>query len=224
MHRAISPCCTRSVGAWTKRSAAAANAKAATSLSCRGPALRLTRSSLTLHSAADSFSKSLSHDKVSTTVGDSEQGIGAGSSRGTSAPPPLCMQAPAPAAAAGPPSVDALDVRVGTITSVQKHPDADALYQEEIDIGEAAPRQVVSGLVKWVPQQEMQGRRVAVLVNLKPAKMRGVTSFGMVRADMHAVPAVASLRCRRVFRSPSESKRLELVSRRGPRADLPQSQ
>eukprot|EP00892_Ulva_mutabilis_P002034 jgi/Ulvmu1/11831/UM080_0042.1 len=88
--------------------------------------------------------------------------------------------APAPAAATGPPSVDALDIRVGTITSVQKHPDADALYQEEIDVGEAAPRQIVSGLVKWVPQEEMQGRRVAVLVNLKPAKMRGVTSYGMV--------------------------------------------
>lgn len=91
------------------------------------------------------------------------------------------MQAPAPAAAAGPPSVDALDIRVGTITAVKKHPDADALYLEEIDVGEDAARQVVSGLVKWVPQAQMQGRRVAVLVNLKPAKMRGVTSYGMVR-------------------------------------------
>lgn len=91
------------------------------------------------------------------------------------------MQASAPAAAAGPPGVDALDVRVGTITKVQKHPDADGLYLEEIDVGEAAPRQVVSGLVKWVPQAEMQDRRVAVLLNLKPAKMRGVVSYGMVR-------------------------------------------
>lgn len=92
------------------------------------------------------------------------------------------MQASAPAAAATPAGVDALDIRVGTITAVQQHPDADGLYLEEIDVGEAAPRQVISGLVKWVPQAEMQGRRVAVVLNLKPAKMRGVMSHGMVRS------------------------------------------
>ena len=42
--------------------------------------------------------------------------------------------------------------------------------------------QIVSGLVKFVPQEEMQGRRVLVLANLKPAKLRGILSSGMVRA------------------------------------------
>lgn len=49
-----------------------------------------------------------------------------------------------------------LDIRVGLITKVQKHPDADSLYVEEIDVGEAAPRTVVSGLVKFIPIEQMQ--------------------------------------------------------------------
>lgn len=40
--------------------------------------------------------------------------------------------------------------------------------------------QVVSGLVKFVPVEQMQNRRVVVVTNLKPAKMRDVMSYGMV--------------------------------------------
>lgn len=46
--------------------------------------------------------------------------------------------------------------------------------------GEAEPRQIVSGLVQYVPIEEMKGRNVVVLCNLKPAKMRGIESAGMV--------------------------------------------
>lgn len=73
-----------------------------------------------------------------------------------------------------------LDIRVGKIVDVSKHPDADTLYVEKIDLGEAAPRTIVSGLAKFVPIEEMQNRFVAVLCNLKPAKMRGIESQGMV--------------------------------------------
>lgn len=73
-----------------------------------------------------------------------------------------------------------LDIRVGKIVDVSKHPDADTLYVEKIDLGEATPRTIVSGLAKYVPLEEMQNRSVAVLCNLKPAKMRGVESQGMV--------------------------------------------
>lgn len=44
--------------------------------------------------------------------------------------------------------------------------------------------QVVSGLVKFVPAEEMQNRRVVVVTNLKPAKMRDVMSYGMVRCKL----------------------------------------
>jgi len=73
-----------------------------------------------------------------------------------------------------------LDFRVGKIIEVSKHPDADSLYLEKIDCGEPQPRTVVSGLVKFVPIEEMKDRMVIVMCNLKPAKMRGVTSEAMV--------------------------------------------
>jgi methionyl-tRNA synthetase len=53
-------------------------------------------------------------------------------------------------------SVAKLDIRVGLIRKAEKHPDADSLYVEEIDVGEEAPRTVVSGLVKYIPLEEMQ--------------------------------------------------------------------
>lgn len=86
----------------------------------------------------------------------------------------------APAAEEPPVDVGRLDFRVGKIIAVKKHPDADSLYVEDVDIGEAKPRTVVSGLVKYVTIQEMQNRMVVLLCNLKPAKMRGVTSEAMV--------------------------------------------
>ncbi|XP_058089777.1 probable methionine--tRNA ligase [Magnolia sinica] len=79
-------------------------------------------------------------------------------------------------------SVSRLNIRVGLITKVQKHPDADSLYVEEIDVGEQSPRTVVSGLVKYIPLEEMQNRKVCVLCNLKPATMRGIKSQAMVLA------------------------------------------
>ncbi|XP_049676925.1 tyrosine--tRNA ligase, cytoplasmic isoform X2 [Accipiter gentilis] len=73
-----------------------------------------------------------------------------------------------------------LDIRVGKVISVEKHPDADSLYVEKIDVGEPEPRTVVSGLVQFVPKEQLQDRLVVLLCNLKPQKMRGVESQGMV--------------------------------------------
>lgn len=85
-------------------------------------------------------------------------------------------------AAAEPMKVDVsrLDLRVGFIKTVQLHPDADSLYLEQIDVGEETPRTVVTGVVKYVPIEKMQNRKVIVLCNLKPAKMRGILSQAMV--------------------------------------------
>ncbi|XP_034400519.1 tyrosine--tRNA ligase, cytoplasmic [Cyclopterus lumpus] len=73
-----------------------------------------------------------------------------------------------------------VDIRVGRIISVGKHPDADSLYLEKIDVGEAEPRTVVSGLVAFVSQEDLQDRLVLVLCNLKPQKMRGIESQAML--------------------------------------------
>ncbi|XP_061714171.1 aminoacyl tRNA synthase complex-interacting multifunctional protein 1 [Cydia pomonella] len=86
----------------------------------------------------------------------------------------------APPAADSPVTVGKLDFRIGKIIEIAKHPDADSLYVEQIDCGEEKPRTVVSGLVNHVPINEMQDRIVMVLCNLKPVKMRGVTSEAMV--------------------------------------------
>ncbi|NWW48765.1 AIMP1 protein, partial [Pedionomus torquatus] len=90
-------------------------------------------------------------------------------------------QQPAPGSSdAKPVDVSRLDLRVGCIITAEKHPDADALYVEQVDVGEGSPRTVVSGLVKHVPLDQMQNRMVVLLCNLKPAKMRGVVSQAMV--------------------------------------------
>ncbi|XP_072318441.1 aminoacyl tRNA synthase complex-interacting multifunctional protein 1a isoform X3 [Eucyclogobius newberryi] len=76
--------------------------------------------------------------------------------------------------------VSRLDLRIGRIISADKHPDADSLYVEQVDVGEACPRTVVSGLVKHIPLDQMQNRMAVLMCNLKPAKMRGVVSQAMV--------------------------------------------
>lgn len=73
-----------------------------------------------------------------------------------------------------------LDLRVGKILSVEKHPEADTLYVESIDVGEEEPRTIVSGLVNFVSEEDMQNRDVVVICNLKGRNMRGIKSHGMV--------------------------------------------
>lgn len=90
------------------------------------------------------------------------------------------QQSSAAGADSKPIDVSRLDLRIGCIVTAKKHPDADSLYVEEVDVGEAAPRTVVSGLVNHVPLEQMQNRMVVLLCNLKPAKMRGVLSQAMV--------------------------------------------
>lgn len=73
-----------------------------------------------------------------------------------------------------------LDIRVGVISKAWKHPESEKLYCEEIDIGEEEPKQIASGLQAFYSLEEMQNRKVLVLLNLKPAKLGGFKSHGMV--------------------------------------------
>ncbi|XP_053255050.1 tyrosine--tRNA ligase, cytoplasmic [Podarcis raffonei] len=73
-----------------------------------------------------------------------------------------------------------VDLRVGRVLSVEKHPDANTLYVEKIDVGEPEPRTVVSGLVEHVPKEELQDRLVVLVCNLKPQTMRGLESQAML--------------------------------------------
>ncbi|KAJ1344787.1 glutamate-tRNA ligase [Batrachochytrium salamandrivorans] len=76
--------------------------------------------------------------------------------------------APAPAASSEVSLISKLDIVVGKIVDVKKHPDADTLYVEQIDVGEDKPREVVSGLVKFMTEDEILGKTILVLKNLKP--------------------------------------------------------
>lgn len=79
----------------------------------------------------------------------------------------------------GPP-ISALDIRVGKILRVWEHAEADKLYCEEIDVGESEPRQIASGLRPYLKAEELEGRMVLVLCNLKARNLVGFPSHGMV--------------------------------------------
>ncbi|EJU03255.1 nucleic acid-binding protein [Dacryopinax primogenitus] len=89
-------------------------------------------------------------------------------------------KAPAAAPEDSEPAPSMIDLRVGHILSVKRHPDADSLYVEQIDVGEPEPRTVCSGLVHYIPIEQVENRDVIVVCNLKPVTMRGVKSFAML--------------------------------------------
>lgn len=83
-------------------------------------------------------------------------------------------------------AADLLDIRVGRILRAWRHPDADSLYVEEVDVGEPEARTICSGLVKYIPLEHLEGKNVIVLANLKARNMRGVKSNGMLMASSDA--------------------------------------
>ena len=82
--------------------------------------------------------------------------------------------------------VSALDIRVGKIVKAWHHPESEKLFCEEIDLGEGAPRQIASGLRAFYKTEELEGRRVVVLCNLKSRKLVGFPSHGMVLCASNA--------------------------------------
>ena len=72
-----------------------------------------------------------------------------------------------------------LDLRVGTILSAQKHPKADKLLVFQVKMG-TETRQIVSGVAEHFKPEECVGQKVVVVANLKPRKLRGLESKGMI--------------------------------------------
>ena len=75
-----------------------------------------------------------------------------------------------------------VDLRTGTITTVEDHPNADKLYVVSIDDGTEGGRTVCAGLKDFYTAEEMTGKRIVFVANLKPRKLRGVMSEGMICA------------------------------------------
>jgi len=127
--------------------------------------------------------------RVSTAAsggGDSAKSGEKSSNDSANANAPKAASATPAAATADPldsydgPPISALDIRVGRITKVWTHEEADKLYCEEIDVGEAEPRKIASGLRPFMSAEDMEGRLVLVLCNLKERKLAGFPSHGMV--------------------------------------------
>lgn len=86
-----------------------------------------------------------------------------------------------PAAKELPLDISRCNFVVGKVVEVEKHPNADSLYVEKIDLGEASgPRTIVSGLVKFISVDDFKDRLVVVFANLKPSNLKSIKSFGMV--------------------------------------------
>lgn len=75
-----------------------------------------------------------------------------------------------------------MDLRVAKVIEISDHPNADKLYVLKIDIGEEEPRTIVAGLRKHLRKDEILDKSIIVVSNMKPAKMRGVISNGMLLA------------------------------------------
>ena len=74
-----------------------------------------------------------------------------------------------------------LDLRVATIKAAQRVPKTDKLMQLTVDIG-GEERTIVSGIAKFYTEEELPGKNVIVIANLKPAKLKGIESRGMLLA------------------------------------------
>lgn len=74
---------------------------------------------------------------------------------------------------------DKLDLAVGEILEAKKHPDAEKLLVFKVDLGTEV-RQIVSGIAKFYKPEELVGKKVIVVKNLKPRKLRGLESHGML--------------------------------------------
>jgi methionyl-tRNA synthetase len=103
------------------------------------------------------------------------------------------VQAPAPSPAQNvseptPPAYITIDdfskveLRVGQILTAERIPKADKLLRFTIDLGEAEPRQILAGIAQYYEPEKLVGRKVIVVANLAPRKMRGLESQGMILA------------------------------------------
>jgi methionyl-tRNA synthetase len=103
----------------------------------------------------------------------------------TNAAAPAASTAPAAAPAGdGKITIDdftKVELKVGLVQSAERVEKADKLLKLLVDMGDEV-RQILSGIAQWYSPEEMVGRKVVVVTNLAPRKMRGIESNGMILA------------------------------------------
>lgn len=111
---------------------------------------------------------------------------------GTAAPGDASVPAPAP------PLLDidqflSVQLRTAKVVTAERVPKADKLLRLVVDLG-GETRQIVAGIAATYTPEELVGRTIVVVANLKPAKLRGVESQGMLlAADAGAGPIILTL-------------------------------
>lgn len=75
-----------------------------------------------------------------------------------------------------------LNMRVGTVSKVERVPGSSKLYKLLVDLGADEPTQIITGLVGYYKEEDLEGKRIIVLTNLEPAKIFGQVSNGMLLA------------------------------------------
>lgn len=75
-----------------------------------------------------------------------------------------------------------VELRVGEVLTADRIPKADKLLLLSVDVGEEKPRQILAGIAQYYEPDQLVGRKIAVVANLKPRKLRGYESQGMLLA------------------------------------------
>jgi len=75
-----------------------------------------------------------------------------------------------------------VDLRVGEILTAERVPKSDKLLRFTVDVGQGEPRQILAGIAKYYEPENLVGRKVVIVANLKPRKLFGYESQGMVCA------------------------------------------
>lgn len=84
-------------------------------------------------------------------------------------------------------------MRVAQIKTVEKVEKSNKLYKIQVDVGEVGTRQIVSGIAKFYTPEQLIGRKIIIVANLKPAMLMGVESQGMLLAASSADKTQLSL-------------------------------
>ncbi|MEM0333411.1 MAG: methionine--tRNA ligase subunit beta [Candidatus Aenigmatarchaeota archaeon] len=74
-----------------------------------------------------------------------------------------------------------IDLRIGKIIEIRDHPNADKLYVITVDLGDEK-RQIVAGLKDHYTKEQLLGKKIVIVYNLKPKNIRGIESRGMLLA------------------------------------------
>jgi len=77
-------------------------------------------------------------------------------------------------------------IKIGTVLNAEEVPKSSKLLKLQVDLGEESPRQIVAGIREYYSAESMIGTQVCVVANLKPAKLMGLLSEGMILAAKDA--------------------------------------